>query len=387
MKRTCGIFTNIAPLYSKPLWYELAASKNVNYTFYSSRSGFSGIKTIDINESKNINANGRLNWFFLKSIFIRNALVFQFGLIAKCFKTNFDCYILLGEMYSFSNWIAALICKARRKPLLFWGHGLYGNENIIKKTFRLLYYKIADFHLVYGNRSRNILIESGFNPDKIYTIYNSLDYHLHCKFYQGRNSDDLERLKKTLFTGNYTLPIVIFIGRLTKDKKNSLLLEAIRLCKIRGNSYNCLIVGGGAEIDNLRTLSDSKGISDSVLFFGPSYDEAINSQLIMLAECCVSPGNVGLTAIHSMTLGTPVITHGNMCNQGPEAEAVLEGVTGAFFEENNVDSLSRVIDEMILTKGKRKMEANCVKQIRDYWNPGKQKEIFDRAVLNSIEAR
>ena len=70
MKPTCGIFTNIAPLYSRSLWYEFSSSENVEYSFYSSRIGYSGIKTIDIYESKSVSINGKLNWFFLRNIFI-----------------------------------------------------------------------------------------------------------------------------------------------------------------------------------------------------------------------------------------------------------------------------------------------------------------------------
>jgi glycosyltransferase involved in cell wall biosynthesis len=384
MKKSCGFFTNIAPLYSRPLWYELSASKEVDYFFYSSRYGFSGIKTIDVNESKYVNGNGKLNWQFLKNILIKNILFWQIGIISECFKTNFDAYILYGEMHNLSNWITALICKIRKKPVLFWGHGLYGNERFTKKNIRLLFYKIADYHLVYGSRSKNLMIESGFKPDKIYTVYNSLDYSVHKKLYEERNKYDLEKLKTKLFSYKSEFPVIIFIGRLTKEKKISYLLEAIWLSKKRGNNYHCLIVGGGSELNSLRELSFSFEISDSVCFYGPSYDENINAKLIMLSDCCVSPGNVGLTAIHSLSLGTPVITHSNWFNQGPEVEAVIQDETGLFFEENNVYSLSEVIDDLVLNRKKLLMEPNCIKQVEEFWNPEKQAAVFDAAVINSV---
>ena len=385
MKKQCAVFTNIAPLYSRSLWYDLASSKNINYSFYSSGSGYSGIKTIDINESKIVNQKSGLEWYFLKNFFIGNVLIYQSGIIAKCLKTNYDAYILYGEMHSISNWIAALICKVRKKPLLIWGHGLYGNERHIKKFFRILYYKIADYHLVYGNRSRMYMIDSGFNPDKVFTVYNSLDFHTHIQLYEARNQDELEKIKLKLFPVSSELPVVIFIGRLTEEKKISYLLEAISLSKNKGNNYNCLIVGGGRKFKDLQELSASLGIRDMVCFYGSSYDEVMNSKLIMLSECCVSPGNVGLTAIHSLSLGTPVITHGNYLNQGPEVESVIQDETGLFFEENNVASLSDVIDNLILNKKKLLMETTCIEQVKKYWNPGNQAAVFEEAVLDSIK--
>ena len=43
-------------------------------------------------------------------------------------------------------------------------------------------------------------------------------------------------------------------------------------------------------------------------FQGAVFDES-NSELIYHSDLCVSPGNVGLTAIHSLTYGVPVATH------------------------------------------------------------------------------
>jgi glycosyltransferase involved in cell wall biosynthesis len=104
----------------------------------------------------------------------------------------------------------------------------------------------------------------------------------------------------------------------------------------------------------------------------------------MIAECCVSPGNVGLTAIHSLSSGTPVITHRNWYNQNPEVEAVIQDITGMFFEENDAISLSETIDDLILNGKKLTMEAACIKQVEMFWNPVNQAAIFDEAVLNSI---
>lgn len=385
MKKSCGIFTNIAPLYSRALWYKLTESEYVEYSFYSSRHGFSGIKTIDINESKSVNPESKLNWFFLNNIMLKNILLFQTGIVSNCLRTNYDTYILYGEMNSFSSWIAALICKARKKPLLFWGHGLYGNENILKKTVRLLFYKLADYHLVYGNRSRNLMIMSGFNSEKVITVYNSLDYDVHKRFYKQKDQIVLNKLRMKLFPKESELPIVIFIGRITKEKKISYMLEAAHLSKRKGINYNCLIVGGGSELETLQKLSVSLRMEDSVNFYGPCYDEDMNAKLIMLAECCVSPGEVGLTAIHSMSLGIPVITHNNIFNQGPEAEAVIQNRTGLLFEENNIKSLSDTIDDLILNKKKVLMEKYCIEQVSIFWNPAKQASIIEGAVISSLK--
>lgn len=43
-------------------------------------------------------------------------------------------------------------------------------------------------------------------------------------------------------------------------------------------------------------------VDKNVWFYGSCYDEQTNAELIYNADMCVAPGNVGLTAIHAMTL-------------------------------------------------------------------------------------
>ena len=81
---------------------------------------------------------------------------------------------------------------------------------------------------------------------------------------------------------------------------------------------------------------------------------------IFHASLCVSPGNVGLAAIHSLSFGTPVCTHSNLLNQMPEIEAVEEGVTGCYFDENNLDNLIEVINNWLNKKIKRERRRSFI---------------------------
>ena len=56
---------------------------------------------------------------------------------------------------------------------------------------------------------------------------------------------------------------------------------------------------------------ENLNLQDQIWFYGACYDESKLGELIFNADLCVSPGNVGLTAVHSMGYGTPVITHNN----------------------------------------------------------------------------
>ena len=59
----------------------------------------------------------------------------------------------------------------------------------------------------------------------------------------------------------------------------------------------------------------------------------------------MSIGNIGLTAIHSLSFGTPVASHDNFENQMPEVEAIIDGENGFLFEENNSNDLIDKIEQ------------------------------------------
>ena len=370
----------MAPLYVRPLWDKFVTSNDIKFTLISSDKGYEGIKTINPNDRTSKNKALFLDWRFVKNIYLRNALIYQVGVVKNIFKNEFDIYVFSGEMYTISTWVAALICRFRNKPVFFWGHGYYGNEGIFKKNIRLFFYKIAHYHFLYGNRARSLLINFGFSSERLFTVYNSLKYDELKKLYENRNLKELSDLKKCIFPLGVDYQTLLFIGRLTKKKKLYLLIDALYLQKKQGNILNCIFVGDGEEKELLFELVEKYKLSDNICFYGACYDDLESANLIMLADCCVSPGNVGLTAIHCMSLGTPVITHSNLNNQMPEVEAIVENETGFFFEEDNVESLSMAINHFTDKNQKQKMEVACLNIINHHFNPLNQFNIISNAV-------
>ena len=88
-------------------------------------------------------------------------------------------------------------------------------------------------------------------------------------------------------------------------------------------------------------------------YVGPLYDEATLGKFLYNADLCVSPGNVGLTAIHALTFGLPVISHDNYLAQMPEFEAITPGKTGMFFRENDSKDLYNKIIEFLENQSNR----------------------------------
>jgi glycosyltransferase involved in cell wall biosynthesis len=140
-----------------------------------------------------------------------------------------------------------------------------------------------------------------------------------------------------------------------------------------------LIVGDGPEKDNLAALAASMGVPHR--FWGECYDETTIAKLYKLSDLTVSPGKVGLTAMHSMAYGTPVISHNNLDNQMPECEAILPGITGDFFLENSSEDLARTILNWF-HRHPVKPESECIKRVEAEFTP----EFQRRAIENALEA-
>jgi len=375
------ISTNIAPLYVKPLWGLLSNSQIIDFDFIFSKKSKDGIETIDY-----INFNlMNLNWNNVSNYYIKKALIFQKGLIKYVYNHDYDVYIFSGEMYNISTWISSIICKIKGKKIVYWGHGYYGDERGLKKILRLLFYKIPDLHFLYGTRSKNILEKNGLDYNKLITVYNSLDYDNLKIIRENKNVNYLKKLKLSLFPFSHNLPILIFIGRLTIEKKIHLLLYSIHKLRQQGHKFNTLIVGDGNERKKLVDLTNLLNINEHINFFGSCYDDHITGNLLLLSDMCVSPGHVGLTAIHAMSLGVPVITHNNFCKQAPEVEAIKQGYTGFYFKENDVNDLSNTILSFIQTKKAIDFKSNCIKEIELYFTPANQYKCITSAIISILD--
>ena len=136
--------------------------------------------------------------------------------------------------------------------------------------------------------------------------------------------------------------------------------------------------------EELKNLVSTKNLDNQVWFYGLCYDDNKNAQLIYDADLCVAPGNVGLTAMHSMVFGTPVITHNNFSMQMPEFESITPNITGDFFKYNDVSSLSQKIEDWIDNKSSKrdKIRQDCYDEIDRFWTPKYQMNILKRVIEN-----
>lgn len=310
----------------------------------------------------------------LKNVKLFSSVYWQKGAISLFFK-KYDKYIILGEYYCLSTWILLLLGKFSNKKIFLWTHGWYGNEGFIKRTVKKIFFKLSDGLFLYGEYAKNLMLKEGFSEENLHVIYNSLDYDNQLLV---RDQLQTTNIYSDYFKNNY--PVLIFIGRLTKVKKLEQLISAYEQLKAIDVNVNLVFVGKGNAEQELREKFKKSG-GDSYWFFGPCYDEQKLGELIFNATICISPGNVGLTAIHSLVYGTPVITHSDFTCQMPEFEAIEEGVSGSFYIKDDETDLVNKIQECLTKLGDReKARVDCYKIIDEKYNPYFQLQVIKKVL-------
>lgn len=372
MTKRIACITNGAPHYRARLWLEMLNTEGLEFYFFCDTHG-SSIRQIEFDESW---APFRQRIHVVRNLRFRSVVVFQIGVMSKVIMGRWDAVVVLGDMFILSNWIIALLVRLKRSKMFFWGHGLYGNEGIIKRFFRRLFLSLAHGHFLYGDHAKKLMIDERFPSERLHVVYNSLDYDLHRAI--RRSVLDGQFYTSRGYFKNNSLPVLIFVGRLTSIKRIDLLIDAVANLKRKGVLLNLMIIGEGREMSYLKHIASS--IADQIYFYGACYDEVETGKLIANADLCVSPGNVGLTAIHSLSFGTPVCANGDMTIQMPEAEAIICGETGIRFYG---EALEVVIERWFsTTRNRGRIRNHCYDMIDSRYNPRFQADVFKRCLLS-----
>jgi glycosyltransferase involved in cell wall biosynthesis len=142
-------------------------------------------------------------------------------------------------------------------------------------------------------------------------------------------------------------PILLFVGRLDKEKSVDVVLRAIKLTKAGGTQspdFHFVVAGHGAESAKWQRLTVTLGIVEDVSFIGFVPDELLPS-LYAAADCFVNAGIAELqciVAMEALATGLPIL--------GARAVALPElihtGENGYLFEPGDSVELGKRLVEI-----------------------------------------
>ena len=260
--------------------------------------------------------------------------IWQKDIIRKTLETNPSIVILLGvNPLILSSLYAFFSFKKRNIKVYWWGHGTLGHQGSLGVTLRKWFYKNADGVLLYDERGKKNLLDIGIPSEKLKVISNCIN-HEDYGFNKYSEGDIFRNRNKEL--------TILFSGRITYSKRLDKLIEAINLIKLKDLNVKAYIIGDGPELNNCIKLSSKYNLESNIYFLGSKYGLEIDKYFLK-SNIFVLPGAVGLSIIHCLSYGLPIITTDNLEIQKPEIAALKQGVNGGYFKDSSINDLAMSI--------------------------------------------
>ena len=359
------------PHYRRAIVELLAQSKRADFTFVGDDHEY-----LHSVETASFSPNVRFHLAPARHLF--GPFMWQWGAVRWAICSRFDTVIMHAVPHWPCTWIGAIAARLLGKKVFFWGHGYLSRPQGLKGLIRRLFYPLPHQHLFYGRLSKAYAMDLGWPAERLHVIYNSLDLVVQQGHRKSITPAICRALREELF-GNADTPVVICTTRLIAMRRLDLLLESLAQLKRQGTNANLILVGEGPERTKLISQAERLGVR--VHLEGACYDEARIASLIMASNVTVSPGRTGLTAIHSLVYGVPVVSHGDPDDQAPEWEAIIPGKTGSYFERGSAASLAVAMRPWLESGAvTEQTRAACIDVVERFWNPEFQCGAIERAV-------
>jgi glycosyltransferase involved in cell wall biosynthesis len=142
-------------------------------------------------------------------------------------------------------------------------------------------------------------------------------------------------------------PILGNIARLTEQKGQEVLLQAVNLLIRKGQNLKVVLVGGGPKRPELENLVDTLGIKDHVFFLGPRHDLP---ELLSLFDIFVLSSHwesLPVIILEAMAMAKPVVA----TDVAGVSEMVEHEVTGLLVEPDKPHLLAQTILSLLDNPG------------------------------------
>jgi len=255
------------------------------------------------------------------------------------------------------NGIAGLAFKyLRRRPLIVdcddyeTASGRFANQwqKRVVSWFEKHIPKLANKVTTNTFFMKDKLISWGVSPDKIVYLPNGVD----VTRFTRPSQDQIEILKDKL--GLRDKKVVAYIGSLSlASHAVDLLLYAFSLVHSEIPNSVLLLVGGGEDIDRLKSIAEELNINDAVIFYGKVSPEQV-AKYYYIADVTVDPvrdddaarGRAPLKIFESWACGVPVVT----ADVGDRRRLAGEETCIYLTASTSAEELAKVLIEIINNK-------------------------------------
>ena len=190
-------------------------------------------------------------------------------------------------------------------------------------------YRNVDAHVNYVDKAREIYGSYGVPRERIWVTRNSPDTDEMARAAAAIGKPPERRARRLLH-----------VGRLVRDKRVDLLLDAMPMVLEKFPDAELIVVGDGPLRAEFEAQASRLGVDRAVRFLGAIYEPEELGRQYLSASIFVLPGLGGLSINEAMFYGLAVI-----CSEGDGTEAFLvrEGENGSYFRADDARSLGSAL--------------------------------------------
>lgn len=256
----------------------------------------------------------------------------RFFLIINVFFNNFQCYRLVKKchsenpfdviaVHSLVHSISGILCGLSMDvPIVFHKHS--GEFTRMPDWWRRDPLKLMELcEKIMEKRSAKIIVLTeemykknlgyGISADKLRIVPHGyeVDWFQKADISNPENKRKAVELKKNLKIGAGT-KVIVYVGRLTKDKGVFSLIRAIKPLIEQGHNLKLLLVGSGQN-PQVCKLIKKLGLENAIYAYCKILDTKSVLYHYLIADICVLPSvykePFGLVATESMSFGIPTL--------------------------------------------------------------------------------
>ena len=349
-KKKIILLTPVLSHYRHDVYHNLANSSDFDWLFVGGKE-YQHIKSIDHFNSKTFSY-----WSFS---LLNHRFYYLKGAIKQILKAKPDIVISSGvDFHLIHTVILFFIYRIiLRKKFIWWSQGTPGHQGRIGWLARKIFYKSSSGILLYSSQGYDNLLKMKVKPEKLKVVGNCLN-----KEDYGFLNHDIPKITK----GGEEITI-LFSGRLTEKAKLDILIKSLQIIKEKGTgNFKCLIIGNG-DIGKYKKLAKKFEVEDKMFFLGPLYGKEAHKYFLE-SDLFVYPGGIGLSILHALSFGLPVITTDNDSLHFPEIELLKKGLNGDVYHDNDAADLADTIlnwKDKIL-KNRMLYADHCLQSIKEH---------------------
>jgi len=257
---------------------------------------------------------------------------------------KYDVVYVEGNLRYLSHAFLATILRLSGRRVVLWTMVHSFRNNPFGLALRLTWYRLFKQLLVYSDAEASYLSAKGFNG-QIVGINNGVDYDSILK--EIHNWTQVKLLEWRDANGLNGRKIFLSCSRLEKKNKfDQILLVLPQLIKHHPTLLWC-VIGDGPERQALELQTKQLGLTSHVRFLGRIYAESEQAPWFLSSQLLAHPGAIGLTLLHAMAFGLPVVTHNVARHHGPEFSATVSGEYGLTHHEDVSEDIARSLLELL----------------------------------------